>query len=174
MSVPEIEYDIHLSDDGLYVRVTVSGQMTVENAIGLEAAAAEACRKHGVDYVLLDARNAINVSSVRENAGFERNPNRVGVGFPDHFVQSLLVSRTDRSHDLIVTFLRSKGRQIFLFRDEHGAVEFLRREAKGRRRYDSTPLTVRCRFPRDPRGHGGFPVAVGQRSLPTPTPTSPG
>jgi hypothetical protein len=131
MSVPEIEYDIHLSDDGLYVRVTVSGQMTVENAIGLEAAAAEACRKHGVDYVLLDARNAINVSSVRENAGFERNPNRVGVGFPDHFVQSLLVSRTDRSHDLIVTFLRSKGRQIFLFRDEHGAVEFLRREAKG-------------------------------------------
>jgi hypothetical protein len=129
MAVPEIEYDIQLSEDGQYLRVAVSGQITAANAVDMERDSAKACQAYGVTHVLLDARNAINVSSTARNATYTRDPNRVAFGFPDDCVQVFLISDTDRSHDLVVALLRAKGRPIHVFNDEYCAVEFLKRDA---------------------------------------------
>lgn len=127
MPAPELDYDIQLSEDRLFLWVTISGEITATNALDFERDAAEACREYGVNRVLLDVRNAANVASTLENAEFERDPRRNGVGFPPECVRMMLTSETDRSHDMIVTFLRNKGHQVHLSRDEYGAVEFLRR-----------------------------------------------
>lgn len=64
MPAPEIDYVIHLSEDGLSVVATISGKIIVTNALDLERDTAKVCSTHGV----IDVTNGVNVSSTLEDS----------------------------------------------------------------------------------------------------------
>lgn len=121
-------YQIELSDDGKYIRIRISGEMTVELAHEFSAKLQEMSRQTGVKRFLFDSRGAQNASSMLENYSFAYRDSEA-LGLERNVRSAILVSHGDKSHNFIEITMRNAGFNVRLFTSEAMAVEWL--EANG-------------------------------------------
>jgi hypothetical protein len=129
---PTPGYAISLSDDGSYVVVKITGDITTARADEFGAAAARVGAELGIDRLLVDATKSRNVDSILGNYQFAYDAARTF--HHDRRVRiAALVSPGDHSHDFVETVTRNAGVDFTLFTDRDAALRHLRGEVSSGR-----------------------------------------
>ena len=122
-----MEYQVTLSTNARYVKVTVYRPMNSELGKRLGADAARLAGESNVNRYLFDVRNAPNEQCVSDNYEFA-NKEISGFGFPKESRSAFLIREDDNSHDFIEAAFQEAGYDVKIFVDESSAVSWLKKE----------------------------------------------
>jgi len=122
-----LEYTVEPSEDGQFVVVAVTGDITRTEATEVTLAMYELGTRHGITRYLLDMRKARNRDRPVVNLHFtlEDLPAVPGVDLRKQTI-ALLVDPSDHSHDFFAAFAQSQGISTTLFWEYSEAVDYLR------------------------------------------------
>ena len=120
-----LRHDVRLSHDGLYIIVELEGTIDHENARHFTDEMAHMVIETGIHRVLVDARQARNGATIRDNLLFARPREMAADPVLKKILRVILVDEADRSHDLVVKALRLKGHNVVISRDETHAIGIL-------------------------------------------------
>ncbi len=123
-----MHYTVKPSDDGKYVVVTVTGEVTTETAREYSSVATEKAEEWGLRNFLFDLRNAVNTQSTLTNYeyAYEEMPKQQ---LSTTARCALLVAPEDHSHDFIELVSRNAGYNVRLFRNAEQAAAWIRKTA---------------------------------------------
>ena len=123
-----MHYTVIPSDDGKYVIVSVTGEVTTETAREYTVAANERASEWKLRNFLIDLRDAVNTQSTLTNYeyAYEEMPKQ---NLSTTARVALLVAPEDHSHDFIELVSRNAGYNVRLFRNADQAVAWLQKIA---------------------------------------------
>lgn len=120
-----MSYSITISEDGNYIILKTTGDITSSNIIPANLESHALGKKMGISKFLVDASESRNTSSISENYKFAHSDLH---NFPEINKSAriaFLVSPNDHSHDFIETLTRNAGHNTTIFRDREKAVKYL-------------------------------------------------
>ncbi len=123
-----MEYNIALSEDETYIVLSITGEMTREQAMQSNLEAHALGQELDIHRYLTDVREARNVDSVLGNYKFAYEDMKQTDEIDRGARVALLVSPEDHSHDFVETVSRNSGLDVTLFRDMEEAIEHLTKD----------------------------------------------
>lgn len=123
-----MSYTISIAGSRKYLRVRIEGDVSTASAREWSAALREASRAQDIRRFLIDARSSMNVSTVLENYRYAYG-NSHELQLEKNVRRAILTSPGDRSHDMVVTFMRNAGYNARGFTDEPAAIAWLETDA---------------------------------------------
>lgn len=120
-----MEYTIHPSDDGRYIILKVTGEITADQMMACNIETHAAGEKLGVFRYLVDVTEARNVDSVINNYQFAYRDLRGRTDMNKSARVAILADPEDASHDFAETVMRNAGVNVKLFKDRDAAISHL-------------------------------------------------
>jgi hypothetical protein len=122
-----MDFKIDISENGKYIIVKVYTEVTkaLMQSIALQADAAGI--KHNITNLLIDLRDSKTKSYFKPRVKFSQTelPNPHDAYYKKIAV---LVKHNDYTHNLILILIRHKGFNIYMFKEENDAVQWIERQ----------------------------------------------
>jgi len=119
-----MSYKISVSENGKYIRITITGTITVGLAREFSVDSIAASEAHGIERFLYDARTARNLSSILDNYRFAYEESS-DLKLSHAARSAILAAADDESHKFVVTTFRNAGFNVRGFTDEAEAIAWL-------------------------------------------------
>ena len=120
-----MSYSIFPSEDGKYIVLKYSGELSrklnIEHVIEAHALGA----KLGITRYLVDLTEARNIDSTPDLYEYAYKDTKTASGLNLNALVAMLVDPDDHSHDFVETVLRNAGHNVTLFRDRGSAINHL-------------------------------------------------
>jgi len=123
-----MEYSITPSENGKYILITITGDITRAAAMKVNIEAHALGKILGIRAYLVDLTNSKNVESVVDDYEFAYDDMRSEPQIDPLALVALLVGPDDHSHDFLATVSVNAGMRVSLFRDREMALSYLRKE----------------------------------------------
>lgn len=119
-------FSISLSEDGTYICIVASGDITLETARNFAGQAIAQGKRLNVGCYLVDVRAGKNISTTTQKYLFAyEDMSRMGFSRSD--CVAVLVRQGDTSHDFIETVFQNAGYKCRIFNEEDAAVGWIRK-----------------------------------------------
>ena len=120
-----MEHKITASEDGKYILITITGDITRTTAMKVNIEAHVLGRTLGIHSYLVDLTNSRNVDSVVDDYEFAYDDMRTEPQIDQSARVALFVQPDDHSHDFFATVSVNAGMRVSLFRDRDMALHYL-------------------------------------------------
>lgn len=117
--------EMHVSDDGQYIIMKVTGDINREIALEQNLQAHALGAKLGISRYLVDLVEARNTDRVVDQHDFAYKDMGETEGIDRRAIVALLVAEEDHSHDFIQIVARNSGLNVTIFHDRKAAISFL-------------------------------------------------
>lgn len=117
-------YTIRISDDGLYLVITVKGDITVEFAKQFSIESINKAKKNNIIRLLFDVVESRNIDSSNQNYSFVYD-NLLKINPDKSDKRAILVSPGDETHSFIEMVMRNAGYNARIFIDRQTAIDWL-------------------------------------------------
>lgn len=118
-------FEVFPSDDGRYLIMNVTGDVTRQLAMEYNVEAHKTGRAMGINRFLVDMTESTNVDSILDNYEFAYKDMKARPEIDNSAVVAVLVRPDDHSHDFIETVARNAHLNVTLYRDRDAAIAAL-------------------------------------------------
>ncbi len=120
-----MKYEISVSEDRTYIKVTVYGDITAELQKEFAGNAIRKSQEHNIINFLVDVSQVINTASVLDNYRFAHG-DMMRFGQPRAAKIAVLVAPHDSSHNFVETVFKNAGYNFRLFKEKGEALAWFR------------------------------------------------
>ena len=120
-----MSYQIDASEDGTFIILKVTGDITRETAMGHNVEAHALGKRLGIRSYLMDLTEATNTESVTDGYEFVHRDMRAAPDIDLRARVAVVVAPGDHSHDFIETVSKNAGLNVTIFRDAQSALSHL-------------------------------------------------